>query len=303
MFTRLLKLLICYCLTYSFLPTAYTQYFSHQLNLQDSTQVHILRTKRGDRFVGQLKDIRSTQLFFTLGNGDELTFTFKEVVSIITWQEESLDGSKQWHRQFKEGPFGIGERKSIGAENLIYSSTAFNYDKGDGEFRSFAFIVNLADVSVTKDLSIGGGFALPDIGILRLKVTTPVGRSLHIGAGVNMIFPLTDITGIEGVAHTYAILTTGNPDQFLNLTLGAFVALDSFNDDIFIGSIGGGYRIAPQWRLHFEMVFGADEGAFIPAIGTVWQKGNFKLEMDLAGLPDTDIESTLIPIFALGFLF
>ncbi|NRB49358.1 MAG: hypothetical protein HRU41_16895 [Saprospiraceae bacterium] len=303
MYKKLLKTLACIWLLYSCLPTASAQYFSHQLNLQDSTQVHILRTKRGDRFVGQLKDIRSTNLFFQLGNGDELTFAFNEVISIITWREENLDGNNNWQRQFRGDLLGNRESRSIGAENLIYSSTAFNYEEGDGEVRSFAFIVNVVDVGVAKGLSVGGGLALPDIGILRLKGTTPLNQSLHLGAGVNMIFPLTDLTGIEGVAHTYAILTAGNPDRFFNFTLGAFVALDSFNDDIFVGSIGGGYRVSREWRLHFEMIFGADEGAFIPAVGAVWQKGNFKMDLGLAGLPDTDIESTLIPILALGFVF
>lgn len=303
MYKKLLEPIIWCCLMCAFLPSAHSQYFSHQLNLQDSSQVHILRTNRGDRFVGQLKDIRSTNLFFVLGNGDELTFAFKEVVSIITWQEENLDGGKGWQRQFRGNLLVEGQNRGIGAENLIYSSTAFNYEPGEGEVRSFVFIVNVVDVGVAKGVSVGGGFVLPDIGILRMKATTPVGKSLHIGAGVNMIFPLTDITDIEGVAHTYAVLTSGNPDRFLNVTVGAFIALDSFSDDIFIGSIGGGYRVAPQWRLHFEMVFGAEEGAFIPAVGAVWQKGNFKLELGIAGLPDTDIESTLIPILALGFVF
>jgi len=303
MYKKLLKPFFWCCLLYCFTPNLQGQYFSHEINLSDSTQVHILRTVRGDRFVGQLKDIRSTNLYFVLGNGDELIFTFKEVVSILTWRDENLDGKKNWHRPFAGSLLNAGETRSIGAENLIYSSTAFNYAEGDGEVRSFAFIVNIVDVGVTKGLSIGGGFALPDIGILRLKATTPVSKSLYLGAGVNMIFPLTEITDIEGVAHTYAILTAGTPDRFFNFTVGAFLALDSFSDDIFIASIGGGYRVAPQWRLHFEMVFGAEDGAFIPAVGVVWQKGNFKLELGLAGLPDTDIESTLIPILALGFVF
>lgn len=303
MYKKLLKNMVWLWLLPSFLPSANAQYFSHQLNLQDSTQVHILRTKRGDRFVGQLKDIRSTNLFFQLGNGDELTFAFNEVISILTWREENLEGGNNWQRQFRGDFFGIREKRSIGAENLIYSSTAFNYEEGGGEVRSFAFIVNVVDVGVAEGVSVGGGLTLPDIGILRLKGTTPVSKSLHLGAGVNMIFPLTDLTGIEGVAHTYAILTSGNPDRFLNLTVGAFVALDSFNDDIFVGSVGGGYRISQEWRLHFEMVFGVEAGAFIPGVGAVWQKGNFKLELGLAGLPDTDIDSTLIPILALGFVF
>lgn len=287
----------------NFLSAAHAQYFSHQLNLQDSTQVHILRTKRGDRFVGQLTDIRSTNLFFRMRNGDQLSFTFKEVVSIITWQEENLDDNRNWQRQLRGSIFGEEQSRSIGAENLFYSSTAFNYGKGDGEVRSFAFIVNIVDVGVAEGFSIGGGFALPDIGIFRLKATTPVSESLHLGAGVNMIFPLTEFTGIEGLAHTFAILTAGNPDQFFNLTLGASIALDGFGDDVFLASIGGGYRVAPQWRLHFEILFGGLDGAFIPAVGSIWQKGNFKLELGLAGLPDTDIDSALIPILALGVLF
>ena len=194
-------------------------------------------------------------------------------------------------------------KEELEAENLIYSSTAFNYGEGDGEVRSFAFIVNIADVGITKGISIGGGFALPDIGILRFKASTPVGKSLHLGAGVNMIFPITDIADIEGVAHSFVILTAGNRNRFFNLTLGTSFALDSFSDDIFIASIGGGYRVASQWRLHFEMLFGGEDAAFIPAVGSIWQKGNFKLELGLAGLPDTDIESALIPIFALGLLF
>lgn len=303
MYKKLLKPFIWCCLLCCFTPNLYGQYFSHQINLSDSTQVHILRTVRGDRFVGKVKDIRSTTLFFALNNGDELSFNFQEVISVITWLEDNIDGRKDWHRHFNQGLRVIGEERSIGAENLIYSSTAFNYGEGGGEVRSFAFVVNVADVGLSENISVGGGFALPDIGILRFKATTSINNTLHIGAGTNLIFPISDIADIEGVAHAYAVLTKGTRDRYFNITAGAFIGLDSFSEDIFVASIGGGYRVAPQWRLHFEILFGAEEVSFLPAVGVLWQKGKFKLEFGLAGLPETDIDSALIPIFALGFIF
>lgn len=304
MLKKLLVPILWLCLVCWASPSLYSQYFSHQINLTDSTQVHILRSKRGDRFVGKLKDIRSTTLYFQLNNGDELSFAFNEVISVVTWKEEGSSSRSSWQRQlFQEGGINLDSERSISAENLIYSSTAFNYEKLGGEVRSIAFLINVVDVGVAEGFSLGGGFTLPDIGILRAKLTTPVSRNTHIGVGTNLFFPITDISGIDGVAHTYVVVTRGNKDQFFNFTLGAFLSFDSFNDDIFVASVGGAYRVAPQWRMHFEFFFGAEDGAFIPAAGGIWQKGNFKLEFGIAGVPDIDIESIIIPIFALGLVF
>lgn len=280
------------------------QFFSHQLNLKDSTQVHILRSQRGDRFVGQLKDIRSTTIYFRLNNGDELSFDFHEVISVVTWEEEKTKGTPSWQRSLRQrGGIFLDSEKSIGAENLIYSSTAFNYEKLRGEVRSFSFLINVIDIGIAEGVSLGGGFSLPDIGIFRTKITTPISENSHIGVGSNLIFPISDFSNISGLAHTYLVLTRGNKDRYLNFTAGAFISFDSFNDHLFIASLGGAYRVSPRWRMHFEFFFGAEEGAFIPGIGAIWQKGNFKLEFGLVGAPAIDLESILIPIFALGFVF
>ena len=54
------------------------------------------------------------------------------------------------------------------------------------------------------------------------------------------VLPLFEGDLLAGVAHTFAILTSGTPDRFFNVTIGASVALDSFSEDIFLASIGGG---------------------------------------------------------------
>lgn len=280
------------------------QYFSHKIKLTDPYQVHVLKTVRGDRFVGNIVSIQSTQLQFKLNNENVLDFSFQEIMWVLTWgeDEQALTGNlskllAQNNKVFFDAP------THIGAENIIYSSSAFNYSRGHGEVKSYAFVVNYADIGVTDDFSIGGGFVLPNIGLLRFKTTLSADKKAHFGLGANLVFPISEFADLVGVGHLYAVGSIGSKSRFFNLTAGFFFPFDGFSELIFVTTLGGVYQISRQWRMHFELLYEDEELSFIPAYGVIWQKGKFKLELSMAAFPGLELDTPILPIIGLGFIF
>jgi len=280
------------------------QYFSHKIKLTDPYQVHTLKTVRGDRFVGNIVSIQSTQLQFKLNNGNLVDFSFQEILWVITWGEDEKSLSANLSKLLSKNNKAIFEEPfHIGAENIIYSSSAFNYSRGHGEVKSYAFLINYVDVGVSDDFSIGGGFVLPSLGLLRFKTTLSADEKLHFGLGANLIVPISDLADIIGVGHLYAVGSIGSRSRFFNITAGFFVPFDVFSDLIFVTTVGGVYQISKQWRMHFELFYEDEGPSVIPAYGVIWQKGKFKLELGMAAFPGLDLDTPLLPIIGLGFIF
>ncbi len=280
------------------------QYFSHKIKLTDPYQVHILKTLRGDRFVGNIVSIQSTQLQFKLSNENLLDFSFQEILWVITWgeDEQALSVNLPKLLSQKNKPI-FAAPLHIGAENIIYSSSAFNYSRGHGEVKSYAFVINYADIGVTDDFSIGGGFVLPSIGLLRFKTTISADETAHFGLGANLVFPISDLADLVGVGHLYAVGSIGSKSRFFNITAGFFFPFDGFSELIFVTTVGGVYQISNQWRMHFELLYEDEELSFIPAYGVIWQKGKFKLELGMAAFPGLELDAPILPIIGLGFIF
>lgn len=280
------------------------QYFSHKIKLTDPYQVHILKTVRGDRFVGNIVSIQSTQVKFKLNNDNLLDFSFQEILWVITWGEEEQALSVNLSKLLsKNNKITFDAPAHIGAENIIYSSSAFNYKRGHGEVKSYTFVVNYADIGVTDDFSIGGGFVLPSIGLLRFKTTLSADKKAHFGLGANLVFPISDFIDIVGVGHLYAVGSIGSKARFFNITAGFFFPFDGFSELIFVTTLGGVYQISNQWRMHFELLYEDEELSFIPAYGVIWQKGKFKLELGMAAFPGLELDTPILPIIGLGFIF
>ena len=67
------------------------QFISKSIIIGDTSQVHILSTENGDRFVGRVTKIENTNIFFLFKETKELEFTLTEIRSIVLEKEQVVE--------------------------------------------------------------------------------------------------------------------------------------------------------------------------------------------------------------------
>ncbi len=287
------KLLFCcflYCCA-SLTPLA-GQVFSDKINLQDTAQVHILETKWGDRLIGRIVKIENLELTFQLNQRSILTYAFAEIKSVGVYGEDEFEDLDL-----------VGNKKSDntawGPENLIYSSTGFNYPARTGEVRNLELLITTFDYGVSDNFSLGGGIVVPVALILRTKFAAEVTKNFNVGIGINNVIPVIEADPFV-VSHAYLAGTLGNRENFISATAGYGFTLGDFGDSAFILSFGGSLSISKRWRFVVDALWVTESGetGLVPGFMLGWSKGSTRLEFGTAVLPDTDVP--LIPLLALG---
>ncbi len=197
------------------------QVFSKHLNIEDSTQVHVLRTVRGDTFMGHVKDIYGTRLTFLVENKISLEFDFSEIKSVIVRGEDVLVSRPLRKKKIPKGRL-VG-RDSFSTQNIIFTYTSFPLEKGRLLYTNFDLVWNSVDWGVTDNFTGGIALYLLNVIVLRGKLTTPVYDNIRIGVGTKfiMLFPEFDELGI--LTNLSGIITIGSPEKFFNLNGGIFV--------------------------------------------------------------------------------
>ncbi len=291
-FKSMKRFFICcflYCCT-SF-TALFAQVFSDKINLQDSTQVHILETKWGDRLIGRIVKIENTQLTFQLNEKSKLTYQFAEIKSVGVYGIDEFEDL--------ERPATGDKGTAWGPENLIYSSTAFNYPKRTGEVRNIELLLTTFDYGATDNFSIGGGIVVPVAIVVRGKLTTEISKNFHLGVGLNNVLPVIDSDPVI-IAHGFLAGTLGTRENFINATAGYGFTFGDFGDSSFILSFGGSLSLSKHWRFTVDALWVTESGdqGLVPGFMMGWSKGKTRLEFGTAVLPDSDVP--FIPILALG---
>jgi hypothetical protein len=230
-------------LTYFLLTiqTVQGQVFSDYLNINDSTQVHILSTVRGDVFFGHVTKISGTQLVFLLENKIPLSFAFKEIKSVLVKGEDLLISKPLRQKKIPKGRM-VG-RDSFPIQTMIYSYTAFALQKGSLLYTNFDVIWNSVDWGITDQFTGGVALYLINVVILRGKLTTEVYDNVRVGLGTKFIafFPDLDEFGI--LTNFSGIVSIGTPERFFSINGGVFVPVGGVGSRAYGGGIGfGGER-------------------------------------------------------------
>ncbi|GJM32669.1 MAG: hypothetical protein DHS20C18_16700 [Saprospiraceae bacterium] len=264
--------------------------FSDKINLKDSTQIHILETKWGDRLIGQVVKIENTQLTFRINERSMLTYDFSEIKSVGVYGEDDF-------KDLLSAPYE--KETAWGTENLIYSSTGFNFPARTGELRNIELLLNTFDYGITDNFSLGGGIVVPVAIIIRGKITAQIVPEVNLGVGINNIVPLVD-TDPAIISHAYLAATIGTPDRFINVTTGYGIALGESDNNPFILSFGGSFTFAKRWRFKMDAIWVTESGreGLIPGFMLGWSKGKSRIEFGTAVIPDTSVP--LIPLVAFG---
>ena len=178
------------------------QYFSPGLDYKDSTQVHILKTQRGDKFIGRLLRVQQDSLTFALPEADTLFFARESVKKVYP----SVALSR---------PRNVS---SFVPSSLSVAPTAFNLDKDQWNYQNVNVLGNNINYGVSDHFSVGSGFIVPGFFIWKMKWTGQVTPNFSVG--VHNLNLIGVASGIGTVSTLSVVGTVGHPDRFFNFNLG-----------------------------------------------------------------------------------
>jgi len=257
---------------------------SPDLTVADSAQLHLLQTTKGDFLVGRVTKIINTTVSFQLNENTKLDYNFSEIKSLSVYNPDQQNPSSIFDSPSL--PADASQEK-WGFQNLAYSSTAFNFERGSGEFRNIDLLWNTFDFSVGEIGTIGGGLLIPYFLMGRAKLAFEIVPEFNIGIGTHLFYPIHD--DVTGGIHPYLVATVGRPNLFINITFGEFYELENsgFHDRFL--SFGGGANINENWFIKADVLFPPEDVEYIPTILAGWKKAKNRLEFGLIVLPELGV--------------
>ncbi|MBX2926423.1 MAG: hypothetical protein KF852_01190 [Saprospiraceae bacterium] len=228
----------------------------------DTSQIHELRSLRGDVLYGMLLRQTDDSLFFQIRPDLILRYPLAAVQSVRLAPEKTRPAPAD------PEPPRLAAKPDPGSENLLFSPTAFGLPAGKGEFRTFNVLWNQVEVGLSDHFSFSGGLVLPALLSLGIKATTPVSPTTHIGSGVNIFLILPEISA--SAYHVYGVFTKGTRDNYLNLTFGAAASFEGSLAPVFSG--GGAWRFSSNWRAMADVTLLAhpDGSIVVPSCSASW---------------------------------
>lgn len=235
----------------------------------DAAQLHELRTHRGDVFLGTLMGQTADSVFFRLRSYLDIPFAATEVES-IRLLTDGLTAAP--------GPRRFAAEPDPAPEYLLFSPTAFNFRKGYGEYRNTLLLLNQADVGLSDHFSLGATFFLPLIAGIQVKANTELSRGTRLAVGGSAYTAFIDA---GAAAHVYAAISKGEPDKFVNFTLGATGGFGGDWAPIISG--GGAYRFHRNWRLMADIAYAPVRGdaLILPSLSFSWFNARHRVDFGL----------------------
>ncbi len=267
----------------------FSQTFSPNLNLSDTSQVHVLTTNRGDIFIGRVIEIIDTRVSF-LAKGDiSIEFQFSEIQKIDVKGEEIYPKSENYEEQ----PVFPNRRSQepFNTQLMFLTPTAFTLDRGKTLYSNVDVLWNSLDVGVTDHFQVGFGVVLPFIAIPRAKFAIDLTEKVHVGAGVNA-FTVIDFYywELNMALHPYAVTTFGNPDLFINITGGYILPLGYIEERVMVAGLGVGgesekFVYKGELLIYQEPVWnGMRYTRLFPELGFGIKARNKRFELGIVGL-------------------
>ena len=247
-FLKLKLLLVGLC---CFSITIHSQNFDTQLNLQDSTQTHVIILKNGKKIRGQILEIQNEKILFKKKKKDKkTTLTLSEI------QEIKVRGHLDWNKKKYATPFQY-------SQYLFYTNTGYSLKKGEKSYRTFMGASMLWDRGVTDGFSIGLCYSFPFTVGANIKLSTP-NQENNATAFKSLILTIPPLLLDDEkffVLENSISQSFGTPDRFFNISLSNYYTANQNN--FFFGetyfpkiynsiSVGGGIRMNERWQLSIE---------------------------------------------------
>lgn len=242
-----LKLLLGLCF---FSITIHSQNFDTQLNLQDSTQTHLIILKNGKKVKGRILEIQNEKVFFEKKKEKEnITLTLSDI------QQIKVRGHLPWNKKKYARPFQYNQF-------LFYKNTGFSLRAEEKSYRTFMGASMLWDYGITDAVSIGMGYSFPLWLHINMKISTPNpttgATSFKSNVSAIPLFSRDEKFFIfeNSIAHSF-----GTPDRFFNVSAtnyyikrdqNFFFSSEYIPKIYYSISLGGGIRMNENWQLMIE---------------------------------------------------
>jgi hypothetical protein len=238
-------------------------------------QTHVLKTTRGDVFIGHVEEIDSGRVRFRLGKANYFTLKFGEVDSITV-------ANRRGNRAVQVSDFA--ERSSL-------MPTAFALEQGAIEYHNEILFLNSVNYGVRNNFTVGAGiWALPYHFFynLHLKWTQPLGQKLHfamgmvLGSGYNNDGYLDGGKYLSRYMLPFGALTLGSRKNFVSAALGKayYYEDDSPDEPAWLYTVNAVCRPSQRLRMYAEVgntVEGYTERFYNVGLGFIGKKSVFNL--------------------------
>lgn len=279
----------------------FAQTFSPNLDISDTSQVHILVSNRGDVFSGRVIEIIDTRVSFLAGGDIPIEFRFAEIDYIIVKGEETpgrsdIQGNYSGYRQPVDRT-----PETWDTQLMFLTSTAFQLEPGKKLYSNVDLLWNSLDFGVTENFSAGIGVFLPFMAIPRAKFSLGVTEKVHLALGTN-IFTVYDFYELNMATHFFGAATFGKPELFVNITGGVIVPVGEIESRVMVTGFGGGgetpkFVYKAEFLVYQEPLFnGQNLIRLIPEIAMAVKSRNKRYEFGLVGIPVFDF--ALFPYLA-----
>lgn len=216
------------------------QEFSKDLDFDDPNQVHVLETRRGDRFIGKVKNIQDQSLSFLIREDNLLIFKFNEIERVYPFS--ATEDGERFYPTY-----------------LSFFPTAYNLPQGVWEYQNNSLLWNTIYYGVNEHFSLGGGFIIPAFFTLRLKYTAEVSERFSVGVQNQNLIAL--FSGLEPSLSNFALVgTLGRADKFINIGTGLLIPWTSTDELVPVFSLGHGRRLGRRAGFHLELNLIAVDG-------------------------------------------
>lgn len=246
-FLKLKLLLVGLCF---FSITIHSQNYDTQINLQDSTQVHVIYLKNGKKVIGRILEIKNEKISFKKKKKKEnISLTLSEI------QRIKVRGNLGWNKKKYSSTFRHNQF-------LFYENTGFSLQDGEKSYQTFMGASLLRDFGLSDAVSIGLGYSFPLWFHGNIKFSTPKPKKGATSFKSNFsIFPLLGDDDAFYILKNTLAQTFGTPDYFFNISFSNFYI--KTEDNFFFRSdyipriynsisLGGGFRMNENWQLTIE---------------------------------------------------
>jgi hypothetical protein len=140
------------------------------------------------------------------------------------------------------------------ASRYFFSPSAINMKKGDGYYQNTWFSFHSFNYAVSDYVTLGGGFEMFSLLLghpiitLTPKVSIPINKNWHVGAGILYLNVLGSNVNSNGITTVYGNITYGNNQS--NISINAGTSLDYPGKPIL--TINGFHQISPKFGIMTE---------------------------------------------------
>ncbi len=256
------------------------------LQIGDTTQLHILMSERGDRLLGRIVLITPDSLQYRLqSSGDTLSFTPPEVRRI---------------RIFASGLSANTPNGRYPVEDYYYSPSGFPLPR-KRVYRNTSILFNELEFGIGQHGRIGVGYIVPVVLTSRVQLFGALSAKWRLFSTFNTALFLLGVNDNPVGSHVLGGISYGRQQTFASAGFGYFIDW-SDRGAIYSGiQLGGSWLPSERWRVYSEafIIFEDEQTTVVPLF--VGSRFFPKSRLDFGLAVPLTLVGEGVPIPVLGF--